>query len=142
MAKQRGQGVQRRRELPAPGWDGHTADAAHSRRFKQTYNCCEMTRTAGLRKLASPVRANKTVAWAGWLAALIACVLANLEGGRIGVAAGSFLVALVGLPAMLRLRRDHLDAVGLYALMAVLSFGLLSLLWLVTPAVPAPGVDS
>lgn len=54
--------------------------------------------------------------------------------------AGSTLVVLVGLPGLARLRSDPLDGVGLYTAVAVMSFGILSLLWLGSPAIPAPGV--
>src|SRR5688572_19163327 len=100
----------------------------------------EMTRTAGRGKLASTLLAHRRLAWTGSLVAQIGCVYVALEGGRPGVVAGSLLVVLAGLPGLLRLRRDHLDGVGLYAAMVVVCFGLLSLLWLGTPAVPAPGV--
>lgn len=79
-----------------------------------------------------------------FVAALIAagagCAAVAAGGGSAGVVAGSSLVVLVGLPGLWRLRRDGLDAVGLYTAMTAVSFGAMSLLWLDTPAIPAPGI--
>ena len=49
-------------------------------------------------------------------------------------------MVLVGLPGLWRLRHDRLDAVGLYVAMTVVSFGVLAVLWLGSPALPAPGI--
>ena len=80
-------------------------------------------------------------ALAVYLSALAGMALLALEGGRLGVAAGSLLVIATALPAVARLAIDPLDAVGLWAAIAALTFGALSLLWLGNPNIPPPGVD-
>ncbi len=77
-----------------------------------------------------------------YLASLTGLVLLTAAGGRLGVAAGSLLVLGVTASTVYRLRRDGLDAPGLYAALAGVMFGGLSLLWLGTPAIPAPGIRS
>lgn len=75
------------------------------------------------------------------LAAGVASAAVAANGGTAGVVAGSLLVAVVGLPGLRRLRRDRLDAIGLYTAMTVVCFGALSLSWLGTPVLSAPGID-
>jgi hypothetical protein len=76
-----------------------------------------------------------------YLAMLGGLVLVASGGGRPGVAAGSMLVIATALPALARLRRDPLDAPGLWAGAAALTFGALSLLWIGEPNIPPPGID-
>ena len=76
-----------------------------------------------------------------YLSVLAGMALLALEGGRLGVGAGSLLVIATALPAVARLATDPLDAVGLWAAVAALTFGALSLLWLGNPNIPPPGVD-
>lgn len=71
---------------------------------------------------------------------MIGVALATTTGGRLGVAAGSLLTLAVAAPGFARLRRDPLDAPGLFALTCAGMFGAFSLGWLVDPAVPPPAV--
>ncbi len=61
-----------------------------------------------------------------------------LTGGSFGVAAGSLLVVAVGLPFLRRLRRDGLDPPAVYVLMTVITFGLMSGIWLTARPFTAP----
>lgn len=65
-----------------------------------------------------------------------------LNGGGTGVAAGSALVVVVSAPTALRLDADPLDGPGVYAAMSALAFGVLSLAWLGTPSLSAPGIGA
>ncbi len=62
-------------------------------------------------------------------------------GGRGGIIAGVVLLILAATPMLLRLRVDYLDAPGLYALAAIMFFGVTSLAWLGTPYAPGPGLS-
>ena len=57
-----------------------------------------------------------------------------------GIWGGVLLVLLAGLPTAIRLRRDPLDAPGLYAASTMLFLGLTSLAWLGHPLFPGPGL--
>lgn len=82
----------------------------------------------------------RRAAFAAAAAASLALALAD-PASRSGVLAGSVLVMLAALPTALRLRADPVDGPGIYAAMSGVCFGLLSLAWLGTPPIPAPGVD-
>jgi hypothetical protein len=79
-------------------------------------------------------------------AALLAGVFAvglgeTFSGEReVGVVAGAALVTAVGIAPILRLRRDSLDAPGIYALATVLFLGVTSLAWLGSPVDAGPGL--
>lgn len=57
-----------------------------------------------------------------------------------GIWSGVVLVLIAGAPAATRLRRDPLDAPGLYAASTIVFLGLTSLAWLGTPILPGPGL--
>lgn len=84
---------------------------------------------------------NRTVLVA-YLSALgavaVGLVVLASTGGRLGVAAGSGLVILAAAPTAARLRRDPLDAPGIYAAVSMVMFGVTSLDWLLTPFKPPP----
>src|SRR3954469_21571197 len=80
-----------------------------------------------------------------WIAGLAACAaslaIALSAEGDAGVWAACALVLVVCAPLAARLRRDPLDAPGIYALLSGLCYGLMSLSWLGDlPPVPAPGI--
>src|SRR5688572_25457093 len=81
------------------------------------------------------------LATVAYVAVLGGLALATSGGGRLGVGAGSLLVVATALQAIARLRADPLDAPGVWAAVAAMTLGALSLLWLGTPKIPAPGVD-
>jgi hypothetical protein len=64
-----------------------------------------------------------------------------LGGGRAGVVGGVALVVAAGAPTAWRVRRDILDAPGLYAVMTIILLGLVSLVWLETPSDRGPGLE-
>jgi hypothetical protein len=66
--------------------------------------------------------------------------LLALQGGKLGVLAGSLLVVLVCLPTIARLRRDVLDGPGIYAAASAVTLGVLSLVWLGSPSFGPPGI--
>jgi hypothetical protein len=74
------------------------------------------------------------------LAGAAAAALLAFGGGRAAVVGGALLVLIAGAPTAWRLRRDVLDAPGLYALSSMLMFGLVTLAWLGDPVVPPPGI--
>lgn len=78
---------------------------------------------------------------AGGVAILCLALLTDVSGARLGVLAGIALVAAVGAPTALRLRRDALDAPGLAALATIVLIGFTSISWLGSPTRPYPGLE-
>ena len=76
---------------------------------------------------------------AAWLAAGASLTAAALAlHGRPGMCAAVALVVVAGAPALLRLRRDALDAAGLAVAFTVAILGLTALAWLGTPLLRGP----
>jgi len=82
-----------------------------------------------------------------WLAVLGACggvgvAAVSIGSGALALALAITALLLASTPAMVRLRVNPLDALGLYALSVALIFGVDSLPWLTTPFAPPPVVTS
>lgn len=75
----------------------------------------------------------------GVLSSAIGPVLSSDD--KLGVAVGVMLVVIAALPTLWRLRRDPLDAPGVYALATVFYLGITSLAWLGSPYQPGPGLN-
>lgn len=63
------------------------------------------------------------------------------SSSQAGVVAGVVLVGAAASPLLARLRRDRLDAAGLYGLATATFLGLTSLAWVGEPTRPGPGLD-
>lgn len=94
----------------------------------------------------SPLLGERRSPPAAWALACVAVVggLAGVwitaRGGYVGVVAGTVLVVCSAVALLARLRTDKLDGPGWYGLLAAVFFGLMSLQWLGTPPLTAPGI--
>lgn len=92
--------------------------------------------------VAAGVSARYSLALVAAAGAVGTLVLVALWGpGWAALLAGVALVCVAGLPMLARLRTDRLDAVGIFAAVTVVTFGLASLAWLGEAPVPGPGLD-
>jgi hypothetical protein len=93
------------------------------------------------RLAAAVALALATAALAGIASSSLSSI--SFTGRQTGILTGVALVILAGAPAVVRLRRDGLDAAGLYGLVSILYLGVASLAWLAAtpPREAGPGLS-